>query len=190
MKTKLLTTLLFVLISAASFAQNALPAADSVLNQAYAQASKENKKVILIFHASWCGWCKKMTASLNDPACKKMFDDNYVTAYLDVLENAGKENLENPGSRDVLKKYNAIEAGLPFWLILDAKGATLADSEMKPTGAAQAKPQDNVGCPSAPDEVAFFVKVLRATSNLTDSDLDVIKARFLQNQPTPKAKAK
>jgi len=34
-----------------------------------------------------------MEASLNDPSCKKMFDDNYVIAYLDVQENTGKENL-------------------------------------------------------------------------------------------------
>ena len=40
----------------------------------------------------------EMEASINDPSCKKIFDDNYVIAWLDVLEKKGKENLENPGS--------------------------------------------------------------------------------------------
>jgi hypothetical protein len=190
MKTKVFMGLALLFISSVSLAQNALHPADIVLNNAYAQAAKENKKVILIFHASWCGWCKKMEASLNDPSCKKMFDDNYVTAYLDVLENPGKENLQNPGAMDVLKKYNAVTAGLPFWLILDAKGNTLADSEMKPAGAATAKPEDSIGCPTEDNEVIYFTKVLKATSNLTDSDLAIIQKRFLLNKPVPQKPTK
>jgi thiol-disulfide isomerase/thioredoxin len=185
MKIKLLTGALLVFATCAGFAQTALPPAGTVLNQAYAQAVKENKNIILIFHASWCGWCKKMTASLNDPSCKKMFDDNYVTVYLDVLENKGKENLENPGGMDVLKKYSAESAGLPFWLILDAKGNTLANSEMPAAGETTVNPQDNVGCPTEENEVAYFTKVLKATSKLTDGDLDIIHKRFLLNQPQP-----
>ncbi len=73
--------------------------------------------MILIFHASWCGWCKKMEASLSDPLCKKMFDDNYVIAYLDVMEQKEKQNLENPGSMEVMKKYEGDKSGLPIWLI-------------------------------------------------------------------------
>jgi len=190
MKTKLFMAFALLFIGSVSLAQGTLQSADTVLNNAYAKAAKENKKVILIFHASWCGWCKKMEASLNDPSCKKMFDDHYVTAYLDVLENPGKENLQNPRAMDVLKKYNAATAGLPFWLILDAKGNTLADSEMKPAGAATAKPEDNVGCPTEENEVVYFTKVLKATSNLSDEDLAVIHKRFLLNKPVPQKAVK
>jgi len=70
---------LFLAFSLNTFAQDTPPAANIVMKQAYAQAKKENKKVLLMFHASWCGWCKKMDASLEDPGCKKFFDDNYVT---------------------------------------------------------------------------------------------------------------
>jgi thiol-disulfide isomerase/thioredoxin len=184
MKTKLLTGLLLIFASITGFAQTA-PTADGVLNQAYAQAAKENKKVILIFHASWCGWCKKMTASLNDPTCKKMFDDNYVTVYLDVLEHKGNENLNTPGGMDVLEKYEAAQAGLPFWLVLDNKGTKLADSEMPAAGETTGKPKDNVGCPAEENEVAYFTKILKATSNLSDDDLAVIHKRFVLNQPAP-----
>ncbi|HZY36719.1 MAG TPA: thioredoxin family protein [Mucilaginibacter sp.] len=185
MKTKLLTGVILLFLSSVCFAQESMPAAAVALNQAYAQAAKENKKVLLIFHASWCGWCKKMTASLNDPSCKKMFDDNYVTVYLDVLEHKGEESKENPGGLDVLKKYEAVDAGLPFWLILDAQGNTLATSAMPPAGSTTAKPSDNVGCPTDPNEVEYFIKVLKATSPLTDNDFAVIRKRFLLNRPAP-----
>jgi hypothetical protein len=185
MKNKLLFGLLFLMISGAGLAQTTMPPADVVLKQAYAQAGKENKKVLLIFHASWCGWCKKMTASLNDPLCKKMFDDNYVTVYLDVLENKGDENLNTPGGLDVMKKYTTVDAGLPFWLVLDAAGTKLADSQMPPAGSTVGTPADNVGCPAEENEVAYFTKILKATSRLSDADLAVIHKRFLLNQPAP-----
>ena len=162
----------------------ALPQADVVLKEAGAKAAKGNKKVLLIFHASWCGWCKKMEASLDDPACKKMFDDNYVITYLDVLENKGKETLENPGALDLLQQYKGEKAGLPFWLVLDAHGKVLADSQIRPDGAGLDAPGKNTGCPAEPNEVAHFTSVLKATSGLTASQLSVIEQRFLKNKIT------
>jgi len=190
MKAKYFLCALLLFAGSAALAQNALPSSETVLNNAYAEAGKANKNVILIFHASWCGWCKKMEASINDPLCKKMFDDNYVIAYLDVLENKGKENLENPGSLAVLNKFGSDQAGLPFWLILDANGKVLANSLLKPDGATAAKPEDNVGCPTTEKEVAYFTSVLKSTSHLTDKDLDVIHKRFLLNQPPPEKPVK
>ena len=185
MKTRLMFGAVLLFSISVSFAQNNMPMAKTVLDQSYALAVKQNKKVLLIFHASWCGWCKKMTASLNDPSCKQMFDDNYVTVYLDVLELKGDENKENPGGLDVLKKYDAVDAGLPFWLVLDAKGNTLATCAMPPPGATTAKPTDSVGCPAAANEVEYFIKVLKSTSALTDDDFAVIRKRFLLNNPAP-----
>ncbi|WP_448702297.1 thioredoxin family protein [Mucilaginibacter sp. AW1-3] len=176
------------MFAATGFAQTTLPTSESVLKQAYTQAAKENKKVLLIFHASWCGWCKKMEASLNDPSCKTMFDDNYVIATLDVLERPAKASLENPGSLDVLKKYKGEKSGLPFWLVLDANGKELADSQVRPAGASLDAPGESVGCPASEKEVAFFVGVLKATSKLNDEQLAVIAKRFAQNKPAPVAR--
>ena len=174
---------LFLGISTLCVAQTPVPSSQTVIDQAFTQAGKTHKKVLLLFHASWCGWCKKMEASLNDAECKKMFDDNYVITWLDVLESKGKEDLENSGSLEVLKKYKGEKAGLPFWVILDAKGNLLADSQIRPAGAGLDSPGENTGCPSTPNEVAYFVKVLKTTSRLTESDLSVIEKRFLKNQP-------
>lgn len=188
MKKSLL--ILFVLFAAkAGFAQTAaLPASEDVMKEAYAKAAKENKKVMLIFHASWCGWCKKMEASLNDPAIKPMIDENYVIATLDVMEQPAKKNLENPGSLEVMTKLKGEKSGLPFWVILDAKGKVLGDSQVRPAGASLDSYGENVGCPASPGEVAFFTTLLKKTSKLNDEQLSVISKRFALNQPAPVAK--
>lgn len=184
-KIFLAAVVLMLGISSATLAQTTMPSSESVLADAYAKAAKENKKVFLMFHASWCGWCKKMEASLNDPSCKKMFDDNYVFATLDVMEQPAKKDLENPGSLEVMTKLHGEKAGLPFWVVMDSKGKVLADSQIRPKGASLDTYGNSVGCPAADEEVAFFTSILKATSKLTDADLAVIAQRFAKNKPAP-----
>ncbi|MFD0793955.1 thioredoxin family protein [Mucilaginibacter litoreus] len=184
-------TLIIALLFAAKigFAQEVtMPSSENVLRNAYAKAAKENKNVMLIFHASWCGWCKKMEASINDPLVKKMFDDNYVITTLDVMEQPAKKSLENPGSLEVMTKLKGEKSGLPFWVILDATGKVLADSQIRPAGASLDTYGDNVGCPASESEVATFTKILKATSKLNDGQLTVIAKRFALNQPFPVTK--
>jgi hypothetical protein len=59
----------------------------------------------------------------------------------------------------------------------------LAISEMHADGTPSNVASDNVGCPASEKEVNFFVKVLKSTSKLTDSDLAIIQARFRKNEP-------
>ncbi|HEY9533185.1 MAG TPA: thioredoxin family protein [Mucilaginibacter sp.] len=182
-KHLLLFAALLSAFSLSTLAQNTPPASSVVMKQAYAQAKKEHKKVLLMFHASWCGWCKKMDASLEDPSCKKFFDDNYVIAHLDVLEQPAKAGLENPGSLDQLKAFKGEKSGLPFWVILDAKGKLLGDSKIRPAGASLDAPGESIGCPAAENEVAYFLQLLKSTSKLNDGQLAVIGKRFALNKP-------
>ncbi|MCF6297251.1 MAG: thioredoxin family protein [Flavobacteriaceae bacterium] len=144
--------------------------AKAILDQAYNQAKIENKNVFVLFKASWCGWCKKMDANMNEISTKNLFDDNFVIVHLDVLERGDKKNLENPGGVDFLKKHNAEKAGLPFFLIFDAYGKKLAD-------AFNTKGQ-NLGCPTSAEEVIEFIKILKNTSTLSDDELAVIAGVF------------
>ncbi|MGZ3755027.1 MAG: thioredoxin family protein [Mucilaginibacter sp.] len=187
MKTRIFTAALLLLIgvSFAGRTQAPPPSADVILNDAYSQAAKEHKKVMILFHASWCGWCKKMEASLNEPALKKSFDDNYVIKWLVVEESKGKENLENPGAMDLLTKYGGAKSGIPFWLVFDINGNLLADSQMRPAGQPLTTPGDNIGCPASEKEVTAFIDILKATSTIKEPELALIRARFLKNQPEP-----
>jgi len=118
----LFSSLLFCLAFSFGYAQNPLSAKE-IMNNAFAQAKKEHKNVFVKFSASWCGWCKKMDASMQDPACKKSFEDNFVIVHLVVDESKDKKNLENPGADDVRIQYNGDnKQGIPFWFILDDKG--------------------------------------------------------------------
>ena len=128
LKLQLITFLLFLSVTLA--AQTSPSSADHILKEACQQAAKEKKNVLIIFHASWCGWCHKMDSSLNDKSCKKFFDDNYVIRHLVVDESKDKKDLENPGAYELRTKYHGDDEGIPFWLIFDKEGNLLADSQI------------------------------------------------------------
>lgn len=147
--------------------------ASVVLEKAMVQAKKEKKNVFVMYHASWCGWCKKMEASMQNELVKPFFDKNYVTTFLTVQERKDK-SLENPGADEILKKYKADQSGIPFWQIYDADGKLLADSF-------DAKGQ-NLGCPSTKEEVAEFTDKLKKTSSLTENQRKKIEDVFVMKK--------
>jgi thiol-disulfide isomerase/thioredoxin len=173
--------LAFILLcSVAVIAQPSPPSANDILKEAYQMAAKENKNVFIMFHASWCGWCHRMDKSMNDSTCKKFFDDNFVIRHLVVDESDDKKNLENPGANELRTKYYGDGQGIPFWLVLDKDGKLLADSKERSAGQGQESGQ-NIGCPAAANEVEYFISILKKTSKLTSSQLEVIRKRFREN---------
>ena len=80
MKLKPLIVSLMILFAGIVNAQTAT----EILAKAQNQAKIENKNIFLIFHASWCGWCKKMEKNMDDPIVKPYFDSNYVKAFITV----------------------------------------------------------------------------------------------------------
>jgi len=159
-------------------AQEAPPPATAIMQEAYQKAAKEHKNVFILFNASWCSWCHKMDTAMNNPACKKLFTDNYVIYHLTVLESKDEVGLENPGAVDLMKQYHGDKGGIPFWLIFDPKGVLLADSQIRPAGVGLEVAGANVGCPTKKEEVAFFIKELKNTSSLTPESLAVIEKVF------------
>jgi thioredoxin-related protein len=175
---KLLLVFTLALLTVSITAQQKAFAAKDILATAYKKAAEENKKILLIFHASWCGWCHKMDSSINDPACKKFFTDNYIITHLVVYESEGKKHLENAGADNLLKQYKAFDSGIPFWVVLDKNGKLLYDSFMKNADGSSV----NIGCPASEDEVNAFVKVLKQSSSLTDKELSIIYKVFRKNE--------
>ena len=155
-------------------AQNRPVSADDILKEAYQTASKEKKNVFVIFHASWCVWCRKMDSSMNDQSCKDFFNKNYVVRHLTVYESADKKGLENPGAIDLLAKYHGTNQGIPFWLVFDKDGKLIADSDITPG--------INAGCPAKTEEVEHLIDVLKKSSSITQPQVEVVKKRFLANE--------
>ncbi len=154
-------------------AQNAktLKPATQLLDNAYKVASSENKKVFVFFHASWCGWCKKMDKQIKDAEVANSFNKNYVFVHLDVNEPDNKKDLENPGADTYLKQFGGDKAGMPFWLVLDTDKKVITDSFIN---------NENLGCPSSADEVSEFLVKLQATSKLNANELATISEVFLR----------
>jgi thioredoxin-related protein len=168
---KVLSFFIFSIIISTSYAQN-VPTAESILTAAYKKATTEKKKVFIIFHASWCGWCKKLDASMNDSTTKKYFDDNYIIVHLTVLESPQNKKLENEGALELLTKYKGEEAGLPFFVITDKTKKLIGDSNA---------PEGNTGCPSKKTEVDYFIGLLKKSSKINPAGLEIIRNRFRKN---------
>lgn len=87
------------------------------LQNAVAQAQKENKRIILDVGGEWCGWCKKMEYYLmKNSKLEKLRDKNYVW----VRINMSEEN-EN---KEFLSKYPEIP-GYPHLYVLEKDGTLL-----------------------------------------------------------------
>jgi thiol-disulfide isomerase/thioredoxin len=178
MKIKALLLVTVMLLTLSAYSQTGPEPAKDVLAKAFKQAGKEKKNVMLIFHASWCGWCKKMEASLKDSTCRDYFNRSYVITELTILESKDKAQLENPGAIDIFNENGGKGGGIPFFLIYDKKGNILADSRMKETDGKLA----NIGCPAAPEEVAAFVDILKKTSKISESEIAAVTERFKKNK--------
>jgi len=178
--TFFLPVLLFISITSV-FAQKAPLSSEEIMKEAFTSAKKQNKKVMVMFHASWCVWCHKMDTSLNDVSVKKIFDDYFVIRHLVVFESKGKQNLENPGALEMLTKYADKDQGIPFWLIFDKDERFLFDSRMPASVNGKEKLQ-NTGCPASKEEVNYFIEVLKKTTDLNEDQLKKIRIRFRRNE--------
>ena len=169
--------IIFLLFSGTVMAQN-LPSAESLLKKAYKEAVAKKKNVFIIFHASWCGPCKIMQASMKDKKIKAFFDSSYIIVDLVAFEFDEGEN--NPGAGELLQKHNDNNASIPFWMIQDATGKVLGDSRVVPAYNTDGT-KENMGCPSTEKEVDYFVSLLKKTSALTLQQLEAIRKRFRAN---------
>ena len=164
MKSITLALVAFVLTPLVTLAT---PPADEVLAPAKAKAKAENKTIFVHFGASWCGWCKKLDAFLEQSDIKPVFEKYFVPVKLVVQENEKNKALENPGAEALLKKLGG-PAGLPYSAFLDAKGTQIVNS--KEGGG-------NIGYPAQPAEIDWFVAMMKkAAPAMTPEDLKTIES--------------
>ena len=113
--------------------------AQAQVSQALARAKTDNKQVMIVFGANWCGDCKMLDGEFKKPAMKALLDANYVVVKVDV----NRFN-KNP---DVVKPYgDVIKKGIPSiviatpanQLVYATNGGELADArKMGEAGVAE-----------------------------------------------------
>jgi thioredoxin-related protein len=184
MKIKLILLAGALIVTGLLRSQTTSEPADKIVMAASRLAATENKNVMIVFHASWCGWCRKFEASISDSACKDFFERSYVVRYLTVLESEKNKNDENTGAIDLFNKYGGKGSGLPYFLIFDDSGKLLANSKMKVTNPVEK--EINIGCPASDQEVDAFIEIVKRTSKITDKEIAAIKERFKKNMPNAK----
>ena len=109
------TFLLAAFLSLCAFAADApvydeLADAQAQVSQALLKAKADNKQMMIVFGANWCGDCKMLDGEFKKPAMKALLDANYVVVKVDV--NRFNKNL------DVVKPYgDVIKKGIPSIVI-------------------------------------------------------------------------
>lgn len=155
------------------------PAKD-LLAEATTSAAAGKKTVFVGFHASWCGWCRKLEKVLGSPGVKEAFDARFETVWLTVQERGSKKSLNTPGAQELYRQWaRHDDVGLPFYAFLGGTGTVLASSVIGPDG----KVDENLGYPGDAPELERFLGLLRkAAPGITPDELSAIRSGF-----TPKA---
>jgi len=175
-----LTVLVIIFASAVCCAAADAPQpADQVLTAAETAAADQDKNVWVIFGASWCVWCRQLDKFINEPDIQPILDRRFVIAHLTVDEHGDKASLDNPGGDAAKRRLGGSNAGLPFFAFLDPAGNVLINSNRPLAG----KPDANIGFPSAPEEVDWFMMMLhRAAPQLGADQTRLIEER-LRSKP-------
>ena len=144
-------------------------AASAAVTDATARASASNRRVLVIFHASWCVYCRLFDIMLADPKAAAIVDQYFVTLHVRALERKPEmQAQELPGADDLFARYAPKAAGLPYMAVLGEGGAEVADSIM-PNG-------ENFGFPvTQPELAAFEAMVKSGAPDMSTSDLHYLR---------------
>ena len=106
---------------------------EKLIDHALVQARQEDKRIVVLFGANWCPWCRRLHQVLtSDPALTKRLQKKFVLVYIDAnTRNDKKRNAE------VIEKYgNPLRYGLPVFVVLDTDGTQLTTRESQSLAAA------------------------------------------------------
>ncbi|HKB57713.1 MAG TPA: thioredoxin family protein [Lacunisphaera sp.] len=97
-----------------------------------ARASRENKRVLVLFGANWCPWTRRLHKALStDAGILKTLQRSFVLVYVDA-------NTRNDKKRNaaVMEKYgDPLRFGIPVFVVLESDGALLVTQETQSLAA-------------------------------------------------------
>ena len=134
----------------------------TLYDEALAQAKRENKRVIFQETATWCGPCWMLSRFLDKH--RSDWEEDYLWVKMDHRWT---------GAQDLMRDLRGdAEAGVPWWIIVDADGKKLATSNM-PSG-------ENIGFPSSAEEIKHFQTMLEQTAQRLSAEQIRSLAKDLQ----------
>ncbi|MGH9512825.1 MAG: thioredoxin family protein [Terriglobales bacterium] len=96
--------------------------AHAKIADALATASKEHKRVIIVFGANWCYDCHVLDTAFHRPDLAALLAHNYVVVHVDV--GRGDQN------QDLMNKYEVpMKKGIPGLAVLDSSGNLLTSQK-------------------------------------------------------------
>ena len=104
------------------------------LEQAIAQAKKENKAVLVNFTGSdWCIWCKRLSSEVfQQKEFKEYADKSLVLVMLDFPRDKQQTQETQNYNRNLAQKYGI--QGFPTILIFNNQGKMVAQTGYQPGG--------------------------------------------------------
>ena len=92
--------------------------AQANVNAALQRATKEHKRILLIFGGDWCGDCQVLDINLHDSANVDLLTSNFVVVHVNVGHM--DQNV------DLAAKYGVpLSKGVPAVSVIDAKGKVI-----------------------------------------------------------------
>jgi hypothetical protein len=160
------------------------PSSAEILHRAEEQARAEHKNILIEFGASWCGNCRLYERFLADPQMHPLMSQSFVFTTMITGEHTGDTMHANtPGGVDFESSIGGREAGWPYLAMLDADGKPIVDS-MRPDAKAKSG-KDHIGYPATPEEIDWFVEMLRrGAPSLNQQDLASVHAWLTAHSPT------
>ena len=99
--------------------------AEKLIDVAVTKATREHKRVLLLFGANWCPWCRRLHRALDSNRVTGLLKKNFVLVLVDA--NSRNDKDRNSG---VIERYgNPLQYGLPVFVVLDSKGKQLTTKE-------------------------------------------------------------
>ena len=136
----------------------------TLLRTAEQLAAPTHKRILLLFHATWCVGCFGVHVFLHDPKVRTVLDRYFVIREIDTGERT--KGWANPHADDLCWRYGPV-VGIPYEAITDASGHLIGASVQN-------------GCdfsaPSDPVSVRLFLAMLKkAAPSMSDAKIEVLR---------------
>ena len=145
---------------------NKVPSIQVVMDSAFKTAKNENRHILLIFHTSWCDYCKLLIDGLAINDSKIFFDENFILTTINPFDekaNAGAMNYFEELLEGNIKTY-------PSTFIIDESGKKL---------------DHYYGYPSSESKIDSLTSILNKYSRFDSIQnelyLDILSEHFMHN---------